>query len=111
MRADNIIYMIAPTDKIEKSKEQVENPVTLFKVAYRYSNYYLYHSTTLTDDTFNDSSLMIWHILKATDHIDSDKERDPAHPYRHPLSEGEVVKFGRVSYKITRIFLPDNHHS
>ena len=50
---------------------------------------------------------MMWHILKYYElPPSSSKLKDNRKPYRYPLSVGDVVKFGRVSYKVKRIFDP-----
>lgn len=54
---------------------------------------------------------MIWLILKNLDlkamKFSNRKLIDERHLSRYPLSQGEVIKFGRVAYKITKIHNPN----
>jgi hypothetical protein len=34
---------------------------------------------------------------------------DDKHLSRYPLSQGEVIKFGRVAYKISKIYKPNKN--
>lgn len=56
-----------PSREIVKARDQIEDPIVLFKVAYKFGHYYLFHKDSLTNETFQDSSEMIWHILKFYD--------------------------------------------
>jgi hypothetical protein len=51
---------------------------------------------------------MVWYIMKHLDlkavKFTSKKKIDEKHLARYPLGVGEVVKFGRVAYKVTKIF-------
>lgn len=53
---------------------------------------------------------MIWFIIKYLDlhalKFTKHKKIDERHLNRYPLAVGEVIKFGRVAYKVTRIFRP-----
>lgn len=48
---------------------------------------------------------MIWYILKQSDHFDKyiPIRKDQKRPKKYPLSLGEVVKFGRVCYKVIKL--------
>jgi hypothetical protein len=53
---------------------------------------------------------MVWYIMKQMDlkalKFTQNKKIDEKHLSRYPVQVGEVVKFGRVAYKITKIFNP-----
>lgn len=54
---------------------------------------------------------MIWYVMKYLDGDKNVKEKSPKKklgitPTMYALEAGEVVKFGRVSYKIIRIYQP-----
>ena len=52
---------------------------------------------------------MIWYVLKHNEIFDKPvKIKDPNHSHVYPLAVGEVVKFGRVSYKVMKINAPSN---
>lgn len=84
----------------------------LFKIAYKNGNYYMYHKDSLMNDKFNDSSEMIWFVMKfmEPEFIENQNKREKkmigAQQQAYALEVGEVIKFGRVSYRITRIFRP-----
>jgi hypothetical protein len=80
-------------------------------LAYKNGNYYLYHKDSLANENYNDSSEMIWYVMKYLDGEKGENEKPPkkqlgASQQMYALEAGEVVKFGRVSYKITRIYHP-----
>lgn len=80
VRSENNISVIPPTTQSEKRLDEIEDPVVLFKGAYKYGNYYLYHSDTLTNEKFDDSSLMVWYIMKSNEIYEKPiKQRDPKH--------------------------------
>jgi hypothetical protein len=65
VRNDNEVLAMPPAKLIEKlSESQVEEPVTLLKVAYKLGAYYMYHERSLSDEDFSDSSKMIWFAIK-----------------------------------------------
>jgi hypothetical protein len=56
---------------------------------------------------------MVWFIIKHLDlramKFPNRKVIDDKHLSRYPLSQGEVIKFGRVAYKITKIYKPNKN--
>ena len=53
---------------------------------------------------------MVWFVMKYMDlkslKFTMNKKIDEKHLCRYPLQVGEVVKFGRVAYKVSKIFNP-----
>jgi hypothetical protein len=88
-------------------------PEILFKAAYKNGKYYIYHKKSLLDPKFLESSQMIWLIMKSLDlkamKFSNRKLIDEKHLARYPLSQGEIIKFGRVAYKITKIHNPNKN--
>lgn len=65
---------------------------------------------SLLNEGIEDSSHLVWLVIK---HIDLNKFQssykkviDERHLNRYPLSVGEIIKFGRVPYKVTKIYRP-----
>lgn len=50
------VSFIQPTNDIEKLPYSSEDPVVLFKGAFKHGNYYIYHKDSLQNDKFDDSS-------------------------------------------------------
>jgi hypothetical protein len=106
--------LIAPCKENIPTTQSEDSPLTLFKVAYIYGNYYIYHKDSLSNDHFNDSSEMLWYILKffsSTSPLQISPVKDQKRKESHAMTVGEVVKFGRVSYRVSRIFLPPKNAS
>lgn len=91
------------------------------KAAYKFGKYYLYHQKSLQDKKFDDSSSMIWLIIKYLDvkskimqQNSNSKNNNNRQKIidkninRYPLTVGEIIKFGRAAYKITKIFIPNS---
>eukprot|EP00347_Sterkiella_histriomuscorum_P019654 403340796 len=93
---------------IDPTKQEI-----LFKGAYKHGKYYIYHKKSLSDNKFEDSSQMMWLILKQLDlkamKFSNRKVIDDKHLSRYPLSQGEIIKFGRVAYKIFKIYKPNKN--
>lgn len=56
---------------------------------------------------------MIWLVIKHLDikamNLSNRKLIDEKYLSRYPLSTGEVIKFGRVGYKIAKIYKPNKN--
>lgn len=115
IRSDVQVQLIAPTDKLDFLKEShsTTDPMILLKVAYKFGKYFVFHQRTLYDESFNDASQMVWYIMKNLDlkalKFTQNKKIDDKHLSRYPVVVGEVVKFGRVAYKVTKIFNPNKY--
>lgn len=46
----------------------------MFKVAFKFGNYYIYHRDTLTNESFEDSSEMLWTVKKPLDPKDQERK-------------------------------------
>jgi len=80
-------------------------------MAYKFGKYFIFHQRTLNDESFNDASQMVWFVMKHLDlkalKFTMNKKIDEKHLNRYPVCVGEIVKFGRVAYKITKIYNPN----
>ena len=81
----------------------------LLSIAYKEGRYWIYHSKDFTSkEAIRAPSEQPWISLK---HLNSVSFGSRFHPkYGYKLKKGDIIKFGRVRFKVTKISLPPNKY-
>ena len=115
IRRNQYIEIVKPTGNVNQF-EDGENTTVLFKVLCIHGKYFIYHKDDLADDSFCDTTHMSHFILK--NHKKSKLKKLAGKPSQefgkesdkinyHKLKLGDVVKFGRISYVVSDLYLPE----
>ena len=68
----------------------------MLSLVYRQNKYYVFHSKSLSDDSFKNHAERAWRVVKYENQMGQ-----KMNCYR--IEEGDVVKFGRVRFKVKKM--------
>ncbi|CAI2384949.1 unnamed protein product [Moneuplotes crassus] len=95
--ADSQLYCLLPSVKPDDS-----NSTNLLSFAYKKGRYWVYHCRDFTTrESLKQPSDQPWISLKHINPKSHSSRYDPKYGYR--LKQGDIIKFGRVRFRISRI--------
>lgn len=100
-RNQNNINIQLPGLAAEQVKESKDDELdNLISIVYKYNSYWLFHNHSVNNESYKHHLKMAWHIVRYTQDLYFPKEQN-----RFYLQEGDIVKFGRVRFRIRKLNL------
>lgn len=75
-------------------------------IVYKHNKYWLFHNHTINEESYKHHIKMAWHIVRYN------QDRLYPNEYnRFYIEEGDIIKFGRVRFRVRKLEIEDDEES